>query len=145
MSIKLYDGLIIKNADYKEVFNNINKLKDELTIAIKEKYIFFLENIIKKLVKEQNDKGYIDISYYDDKEIEFYKNKKIETIFDFVYYIYFSLRAKKIDEHNVFSLLNSSICFFPNGDDILVLKYIQLKEFDEIINKYIKLEDYHFE
>ena len=29
MSIKMYNGLIIKNADYKEVFNNLNKIKDE--------------------------------------------------------------------------------------------------------------------
>ena len=41
MSIKMYNGLIIKNADYKEVFNDLNKIKNEITIEMKNKFEYF--------------------------------------------------------------------------------------------------------
>ncbi len=40
MSIKMYNGLIIKNADYKEVFNDLNKIKNEITIEVNYTYLF---------------------------------------------------------------------------------------------------------
>ena len=50
MSIKMYNGLIIKNADYKEVFNDLNKIKNEITIEMKNKFEYFLTNLSKKFI-----------------------------------------------------------------------------------------------
>lgn len=148
MSIKIYDGLIIKNANYQEIFNNMILLKNDLSEAISDKYVSFIENHFKSLKKEQEKNGFIDLNDYEDtfKSYLTLNQSKIETIYDFIYYyVSFHNRHKnKLSLDNEFNLLDSSICLFPNGNDILVLKYINFPEFDKILNKYLKLEDYSY-
>jgi hypothetical protein len=56
----------------------------------------------------------------------------------------FEKNINNLSIESCFSYLNSTIALFPNGDDILVLKYIQMKEIDDIIAKHLKLEDYSY-
>ena len=147
MSIKIYDGLIIRDADYKEVFNNINNIKNEITESIKQRFDEYLTNIAQSFMKEQNKNGKIEISYFFGLN-EYMIKKEVTTLFDLIYYYvrFFEQNKKKYSysNENCFSHLDTSISFFPNGDDILVLKFNNLKEINDIINKYLKLEEYGY-
>ena len=144
MSIKIYDGLIIRDADYKEVFNNINNIKNEVTEFIKQRFDEYLTNIAQSFMKEQNKNGKIEISYFFGLN-EYMIKRKVTTLFDLIYYYvrFFEQNKKKYSysNENCFSHLDTSISFFPNGDDILVLKFNNLKEINDIINKHLKLEE----
>lgn len=145
MSIKMYNGLIIKNADYKEVFNDLNKIKNEITIEMKNKFEYFLTNLSKKFIEEQNKNNEIELSDYFELN-EILAKKNIEDLYSLLYYYvrFYEKNINNLSIESCFSYLNSTIALFPNGDDILVLKYIQMKEIDDIIAKHLKLEDYSY-
>ena len=145
MSIKIYNGLIIRNADYKEVFNDLNKIKNEITIEMKNKFEYFLTNLSKKFIEEQNKNNEIEISDYFELN-EVLSKKNIEDLYSLLYYYvrFYEKNINNLSIESCFSYLNSTIALFPNGDDILVLKYIQMKEIDDIIAKHLKLEDYSY-
>lgn len=150
MSTKIYDAYIVRNVDYKDFFNKINLLKDELIISISDLYLESTIRILKNMKLNYEKKGYIPFEYFPNynfktsREYKFNKDKTNKFNILMLLNDYSNKPLSKFQEDELYYFLKFNICFFPNGDDILILKHYTNKVFDEIVNKYFKLEDYSY-
>ena len=95
-------------------------------------------NMLTRIYVNKNN----EIEIFDYFELnEILAKKNIEDLYSLLYYYvrFYEKNINNLSIESCFSYLNNTIALFPNGDDILVLKYIQMKEIDDIIVKHLKL------
>lgn len=146
MSIKIYDGCIIRNTSILEFTKLINQIRVKSADILKQMLIKRWVNKIEDMV---NDYQLLTLKNFHKKyfHTEKQKNYFSKSIFRYAEdYIREEMRKDENSTYRIDSYFDFvfSVVFFPYKEDILCFPIYRQKEFKEIWNSFKEIEEYGY-